>query len=132
VIVESASPGQYAWHWIPEYRRRETLLGKSESGKVSHEKTPDTVSEFRTRISILPIASQFVISKLIEVTGAANDGNDEISVGDWIDGITRMVPQFQRQIPEAGSEFRQDVRVLSWPEEKDWTVFRYHKREFKP
>lgn len=132
VIVESASPGQYAWHWIPEYRRREVLLGKSESGKVSREKTPDTVNEFRTRISILPIASQFVLSKLIEVTGAANDGNDEITVGDWIEGITHMVPRFQRQIPEAGSEFRQDVRVLSWPEEKDWTLFRYYKREFKP
>jgi hypothetical protein len=38
----------------------------------------------------------------------------------------------QSDVPEAGSEFRQDVQVLSSPNEDDWTIFHYRKREFKP
>jgi hypothetical protein len=62
VVVQSASPGQYAWHFPSSAQSRETVRSdKTHFGIVpgiSDEKSGTFVREFRSRMSLFPLALQ--------------------------------------------------------------------------
>jgi hypothetical protein len=89
IVVQSTSPGRYAWHWTQMYTRdktvsveRETRWGfppppKAERGRV--------VNALSTRMSVLPVASQRLLRLMIDQRSKKSDAGDRlVSIGEWL------------------------------------------------
>ena len=117
-IVESASPGQYAWHWRVEsqFSSDRTVTSESRFGfpylppKAPRGKSEATLS---TTMSVFPLTSTCVLSAVADELRAK--GTDPfrprgMSVGEWLELIAREAQDILIKIPDKNtSGYRQEI-----------------------
>jgi hypothetical protein len=104
VVIESTSPGEYAWHWtghMDSSVTRTTVKKKwrsTRNGKPVESAESTTVS---ARMSIFPIASQWALSSLIDAKRTeASPDERVITIDNWIFNVQSAMKELLRNIPD--------------------------------
>lgn len=129
VIVESASPGQYAWHWIlassVTKQPSQTIRGRPKPDRSGGDSRGSNETDFQAGISVLPISSQFAFNQLIEKKEKASEAEAEIMMSEWVANVPPLAEELQRLIPAAQQTgLRQTVRVIAEPDQPDFSLFK--------
>jgi WD40 repeat protein len=142
IVVESTSPGQYAWHWTQMYTRnttvsveRETRWGfppppKAERGRV--------VNALSARMSVLPVASQRLLRFMIdERSKEADASNRQILIGEWLASTREYVRHMlSTEVPDSTNPNLavpgQEVHVYVSDGQREFGLFRVNERTSAP
>jgi hypothetical protein len=105
VLVRSAAPGQYAWHWtastvsdqhvavVKETRVGIGLPPKAERGHIHRE--------ISSTMSVLPLANQCSLADAAKAHQAKTGAADQaIAVHDWFAATKKKADDYLAQIPE--------------------------------
>ena len=130
-VVESTSPGSYAWHWTmkADTQKKVEVLSESRLGlpfPPSRAKSGVMDESFASNMSIAPLASNCAIAEFFEpeskavAASAAGRGDAETAytmlVSDWLRETKDWIPAFTRLIPEVKETGRaQDMHVFIVP-----------------
>ena len=130
-VVESTSPGSYAWHWTMEAdtQKKVEVLTESRFGlpfPPPKAKGGEIDERFASNMSITPLASNCAISEFFEpeskavAASAAGRGDTQtpytMLVSDWLRETQDWIPAFTRLIPEVKETGRaQDMHVFMVP-----------------
>jgi WD40 repeat protein len=150
-VIQSTSPGRYAWHWTATQASKENITvdketrwgfpppPKAQRGLIS--------TSLSTRMSLLPVASQKALTALAAQAPKTNspaknansvgpmssdDPNDDwpmISAGVWMHEIRAEVDYLLKEVPDAsnpqlGRRAAQEVQLQFDPEQDDFWLFR--------
>lgn len=130
-VVESTSPGSYAWHWTmnADTQKKVEVLSESRFGlpfPPPRAKSGVIDERFASNMSIAPLASNCAISEYFEpqskapAASATGRGDAEpaytMLVSDWLRETQDWIPAFARLIPEVKETGRaQDMHVFIVP-----------------
>jgi WD40 repeat protein len=134
IIVESAAPGQYAWHWtLASHITREPPESRqtpSNSTSQDRDSRATSETEFRTRISVLPVSSQYALSQLIKMKENASEQDANIMASEWVANVPPLAEDLQARIQDAEQTgLRQTVKVIAEPNEPDFPLFKVRVRQ---
>jgi hypothetical protein len=142
IVVQSTSPGRYAWHWTQTYTSdktvsvdKETRWGfppppKAERGRV--------VSALSAGMSVLPVASQRLLRAMIDERAKKPDASDRlIPVGEWLAYTREYVGHvLATEVPDSSNRnlaaAGQEVQVHSSPGQREFGLFRVVARASAP
>ena len=109
-VVESTSPGSYAWHWTMESETHEELNVDSESRLGFPFPPPKTQAgvidkRFAANMSVAPLASTCAISDFFTAQAKAGVATQPavvaaMNVSDWLRASAKLLPSFTRDIAE--------------------------------
>lgn len=129
VLVQSTSPGQYAWHWTGTDVMtqhvdvvKETRIGV---GLPPKARRGDFTTELSSTMSVLPLANQ---CSLADATRAhkAQAGTDDRQIGarEWFASLKRKSAFYLAQIPEMQQlGRRQDISIAVAEAQADRPLF---------
>lgn len=129
-VIESTSPGQYAWHWTGNLNSTESTTSVKSTSRfgLTHHSGPKQVktkSEYYARMSMFPYASQWALNALIK-DKEPNAVPDErkISLKEWVNRTQKAVRALQSDIPEGEETGQvQEVRLRTPPPGPDsWII----------
>lgn len=121
-VVESTSPGSYAWHWQVETQTRRTkeVVSNSWMGIPLPTPRPSSVEErFESNMSVMPLVSNCVISSYFkdQLAASISPGASKplpMTVYDWLGSSRDNVPLVAGQIEEAQRmHARQNMRLAA-------------------
>jgi hypothetical protein len=117
-VIEATSPGQYAWHWTGNLNSTElTTTNKSTTRLgMTHNNRPkstDTKSDYASRMSMFPYASQWALNALIKDKRPQAKADDRIiSLSEWIATTQEAIKSLQKDLPEVAETGQaQTIRV---------------------
>jgi WD40 repeat protein len=132
-VIESTSPGQYAWHWTGNLKSTElttTVKSTSKFG-LTHNSGPqqaNTKSDYSARMSIFPYASQWALNALIQDRGTKFTADERrISLAQWIANTQEAVRLLQNDIPEVKETGHVQTIQFRNPKQPDYPVFEVDK-----
>ena len=114
-VVQSTSPGSYAWHWTmqSEIKRNIEVVSESRWGfPLPPPKAKRGLIEQRlsAKMSVMPLASNCVISKFFK---PPSDAKATMNASDWLLSCEKNFDIFTRDISEMGGMAdRQDMQVF--------------------
>lgn len=105
MIVQSAAPGEYAWHWTASNVMdqhvevvRETRLGV---GLGPRQPRGDLHWEVSSTMSVLPLANQCSLAeRQRRSTPEAGSTSSVVTAGDWFAEMKRKADNYLAEIPE--------------------------------
>jgi hypothetical protein len=134
VVIQSTSPGRYAWHWTETVAKEEDIKIVKDSRwgfppppKAKRGRLETTLS---TNMSVLPVASQGTLKDLIEEKASRPEGEGRmISASEWLEGTRSLVRHLLTEIPDAANPdlkeaAMQEVRGQADPRQSDFWLFR--------
>lgn len=128
-IVQSTSPGQYAWHWIAN-RTVKTLGKEWSAGRgpllflTRRESDIDTRETISTTMSLFPFASTCALS--VVDRGTMDRPPMAVTLSNWLTLTKRWVNGMEDEIPDMRkSGWRQDVQVTGADFNNDIWLFDY-------
>jgi hypothetical protein len=97
-LVQSAAPGQYAWHWTG----RNTITNQRPGLGLDPLHEPGfNMREITTTMSVLPIANQCSLSDTLKARKPQPGGADQpIGVQEWFTAVKSKADGYLAQIPE--------------------------------
>ncbi len=132
-VIESTSPGQYAWHWTGRLNSTELTTTYKSTSKfgLTHNAGPkqaDTKSDYPARMSMFPYASQWALNSLIKAKGSqANADERTIPLGEWIANTQEAVRLLQNDIPEVKETGHVQTIQFRNPHQPNFPVFEVDK-----
>lgn len=124
IIVNAASPGQYAWHWTAtkKVERNIKVISETRWGfpppPKAKRKRGLMVTEFGRRMSVVPIASQCILSKIIKLTVEKMD-HKFVYVSEWLDLMVPQAEAFLDTIQEKEESDRKQEIEIQYGESTD-------------
>jgi hypothetical protein len=107
VLVQSAAPGEYAWHWTAsnsyQYDKqmvKETRIG---IGLPPKERRGHIHGESAGTMSVLPIANQCFLADAIKAHKQQRGADALLSVREWFTGVKTKADSYFVKIPEMQS-----------------------------
>ena len=117
-LIEATSPGQYAWHWTGTLNSTESTTTSKSTTKFGithsgHPTSSDTKSDYSSRMSMFPFASQWALNALIKDKGPRVKPDDRIiSLNEWMNNTQAVIKALQKDIPEVAETGQsQTIRV---------------------
>lgn len=132
-VIESTSPGQYAWHWTGNLNSTELTTTSKSTSKfgLTHNSGPkqaNTKSDYTARMSMFPYASQWALNSLIQDRGTHAQADERrISLGQWIANTQEAVRLLQNDIPEVKETGQTQTIQFRNPKQSDYPVFEVDK-----
>ncbi|HEX6095587.1 MAG TPA: hypothetical protein VF432_04610 [Thermoanaerobaculia bacterium] len=104
VLVQSAAPGQYAWHWTAsskyEYDKQMTKEVRLGIGLPPKEARGHIQGEQAATMSVLPIASQCFLADAIKAHKQNGGADEPLTVREWFTGLKAKADGYFAEIPE--------------------------------
>lgn len=129
VLVQSTSPGQYAWHWTATEVRtehvdvvKETRIGIGLPPKVPRG---DFTQELSSTMSVLPLANQCSLAEATRThKEEAGSADREIGTREWFAALKKESDAYLAQIPEMQQLGRtQDISIVVADAQADRPLF---------
>ncbi len=108
IVVQSTSPGRYAWHWTGTLESRKNITIQRER-RWSFPPPPKAergliLTNLKARMSALPVATLRLLKLFIDLKGLKPEGDDRmISATDWIAGTKEAVAVVLAEVPDAAN-----------------------------
>lgn len=105
-VIESTSPGEYAWQWTGNFTAYESTTSNKTTKQFgfTHSERPkdtQTKSDYLTRMSMFPYASQWALNVLIKDKGTKTVDHDRvITLGEWMSYTQLGLQRLQGQMPD--------------------------------
>jgi hypothetical protein len=104
VLVQSAAPGQYAWHWTAsskyEYDKQMTKEVRLGVGLPPKEARGHIQGEQAATMSVLPIANQCFLADAIKAHKQSGGADAQLTVRKWFNGVKTKADGYFAEIPE--------------------------------
>lgn len=117
-VIEATSPGQYAWHWTGNLDSTELTTTTKSTTRfgMTHNDRPkglDTKSDYASRMSMFPYASQWALNALIKNKRSQAKADDRIiNLSEWMATTQEAIKSLQKEIPEVAETGQaQTIRV---------------------
>ena len=132
IEIEATSPGEYSWHWTGNLNST-ALTTTDKSTKrfgITHRDKPketDIKSDYTSRMSMFPYASQWALNSLIKYRAAKQSADDrKISLHEWIMNTQDAMDALQKGIPEV-AETGQSQTIQMHNHNLNFTMFKVGK-----
>ncbi len=133
-IMQSTSPGQYAWHWTAETKMEyhKEVISETRWGFPPPPKMKRGVIQRRiaTNMSVMPLANKCIILKYSESLEGMKPSEKDFSIDNIISqkkclsDIKEHAETFLSKIPELKeAKFQQDITVLNSDEKPEFPLF---------
>ena len=139
IVVEATSPGQYAWHWTGNLESTEMTTSDKSTTRfgITHRSRPkdtNTKSDYSSRMSMFPYASQWALNKLIDYRSKFPDTEKrEITLHEWLMNTQDAMTALEEGIPEVKQMGQaQTVQVQNNTDEMNPYIFQVEQNASPP
>lgn len=129
IVVNAASPGQYVWHWTRNQKIEKSVKVIFESRRgfplpPPKAKRGSKVTEHSRRMSVVPIANQWILGKLVKRKEQSEETDDKyVLPSEWLSGLLSQVDIFLDDIQEKEESGRQQEIQIHHGESTDIPLF---------
>jgi len=105
-VIESTSPGEPAWHWTGNVHATDYTTSNKSTTRfgITDNKQPkhtETKSDYSTRMSMFPYASQWALYTLIKNKGTKTSAEDRvITLGEWMSYTQEALQRLLSDMPD--------------------------------